>query len=467
MKLVDYLKRLDLKISDSVLLEINKVTCDSRKCDCNSLYINVNNDYLLDAVKRGVQVVVSSSYIEISNLIVIYVKDIKSFYFQALRAFYNIDHGIKIGVTGTCGKTTTVTLLYESLKRTGKDLLLISSNGNYVFVNNTETFYETVNTTPNIEVIYELIDKYNYDYVIIEVSSQGLMMNRLEGIYFDVCCFLNLSNEHLDYHMTLSSYLNAKMKLFKKLKTGGIGLVNYHSKFKDLFYLDNSLVYSFGIDKGDYKISVVQASLEKMKLKIMDKDASTYLTGDYNAENISCVNGLLNVLGIESKYLIDVLNDGFKMNGRFEIIEFLDNKIIVDFAHTEKEVEVLLKHLKRFESYYNHLYLIVGCGGDRDKTKRPIIGRLCVNNGDFVIFTEDNNRSEKGIDIINDMTRDLNKENFLSILNRYEAIKYGISLLNHNDLLVIIGKGIDKSFVNNKWLSDSEIVKEVINSELN
>ncbi|MBQ4571603.1 MAG: UDP-N-acetylmuramyl-tripeptide synthetase [Bacilli bacterium] len=469
MKLYDYLKKLNMNISNKVDIDINNVTSDSRKCDENSLYVNINNGYLENAVEKGIKVVVSESYIDSVNiinnveLIIIYVKDIKDFYYQALKTFYNINNGYKIGVTGTCGKTTTVTLLYETLKLKKFNLLLISSNGNSTFIGGIEKFYPTKNTTPDIETIYELINKCNYDYVIIEASSQGIMNNRLKGIVFDMCVFLNLSSDHLDYHKTLSNYLNAKLELFNNLKNNGIGLVNYHNKFKSLFLSDKYDTYTFGINEGDYYISYEKVDFETMKIKLGDKYVLTYLVGDYNAENISAVNAILSLLNINSDSLINCLNDGFIVDGRFNVISYKDNKIIIDFAHTEKEVEKLLNHV--FEYKLNKLYIVIGAGGDRDKSKRPVFGYLTTMYSDLVIFTEDNSRSESTIDIVKDMTRDLTKNNYLSILNRYDAIKYGIGLLDKNDILLIIGKGIDKSKCYDRYLSDFEIVKEVINND--
>lgn len=463
MKLYDVLNKLNIKISEKLDIDILKVTNDSRKCFENCLYINTNPSYLEEALSNGVKVVVSEKYISNQNIIVIYVKDINEFYYKALSAFYNVNHGFKIGVTGTCGKTTTVYLLYETLKLLHKNVLLISSNGNYIYFNHNETYYETINTTPNIEIIYELIDKHVYDYIIIEVSSQGLMNNRLKGIIFDMGCFLNLSIDHLDYHRTFSNYLNAKIKMFKMIKKGGIGLVNYHSKFKDLFCLENLLIFTFGVNKGDYSISYNQPSLEKITVKIEGNNVSTFLTGEYNAENISCVNAILNVLNINRKYLIDCLKQGFKVPGRYEVVNYLNNLIIVDFAHTEKEVEVLLKFVSSHKK--NKLYLVIGCGGDRDKLKRPIIGELSSKYSDFVIFTEDNSRSEKTISIINDMVKNIKNNNFITILNRYDAIKYGISLLDYNDILLVVGKGIDKTRIHDSLLSDKEIIYEVIKND--
>lgn len=463
MKLYDYLKKLNIEINDKVDLEILNVTSDSRKCDEESLYINLNEKYLINALENNPKVIVSEKYIDNYDGIIIYVKDINSFYYNALKNFYNINKGIKIGVTGTCGKTTTVTLLYKSLKYTNANLLLISSNGNFTYINKEEKYYKTINTTPDIETIYKLIDKFNYDYIIIEVSSQGIMNHRINGILFDVCCFLNLSNDHLDYHKTISNYLNAKLKLFKQLKKDGIAIVNDNTKFKNLFYFDNIKTYSFGIDSGDYSISYENLSLEKMKIKIQDKSISTTLTGEYNAENISCVNAILNVLEIDNSCLIKTLENGFKVPGRFEIIKYLNNLIIIDFAHTEYEVEVLLKHVSNYK--YNNLYTIIGCGGNRDNSKRPVFGMLTTTYSEFVILTEDNSRNENVIDILEDVKKGITKDNYSCILNRYDAIKYGISLLKDNDILLIIGKGIEETYYNDKLLTDLDMVYEVINNE--
>lgn len=439
MKINELLNKLNIQIN--VCFDIKNVTNDSRKCNENSLYISMYDEYLEDAVGKGIKVVVSDKYIKYHNLVVIYVKDVKSFYFKALKEFYGNYDSYIIGITGTCGKTTTVTLLYETLKLACKNTLLISSNGNFLYYDEKEEYLKTNNTTPNIEIIYELMNKYAFNYVIIEVSSQGLMSDRLEGINFDLAAFLNLSNEHLDYHGTISNYLAAKLKLFKNLKSSGIALVNFNSKYKEEILKLNIRTYSFGITQGDYQIDYLEGDLETMKVNLSGKWISSSLTGAYNAENISAVNAILNVINISNYYLEQCLISGFKVNGRLEIIKYHNNQIIVDFAHTEKEVEVLLKHLKRYCK--NKLYIVIGCGGNRDKFKRPIIGRLSTIYGDYVIFTEDNSRNEKSIDIITDMTKDLITDNYIIIINRMDAVKMGISLLNDNDILVIVGMGTD------------------------
>ena len=453
MKLVDLLNRLNIKINERVNLEILNITCDSRKCNKNTLYINMNNQYLSDAINNGIKVIISDKYIDFDG-ITIYVKDVKSFYYKALKLFYKDLNSYVIGITGTCGKTTTATLLYETLKYKYNNLLLISSNGNYVFQSRKEEYLDTVNTTPNIEIIYDLISKYDYDYIIIEVSSQGLMDNRLEGIVFDLAVFLNISCDHLDYHKTMNEYFNAKLKLFKQLKKDSIALVNYNLDHKDEIKKIVNNLYTFGIDEGDYKISYLEPSLEKMSIKLKDKWFITSLSGDFNAENISAVNAIVKILNVSNVYLELALTNNFKVPGRQNIINYLDSKIIIDFAHTEKEVERLLIHLRN--NCKNKLYIIIGCGGDRDKSKRPIIGKLCEKYGDFCIFTKDNSRSENTIDIINQMLTYYNKSNYIVVVNRKDAIKLGISMLKEEDILAVIGMGKE----------DLKLINEVITNEL-
>ena len=455
MKIKELLNKLNIEISDNVNIDIHAITNDSRKCDEHTLYINTNKNinYLDHAVKSGVRIIVSEDYIKDKNIIAIYVKDVNSFYYQALKIFYPFHNAYIIGVTGTCGKTTTVSLLYESLKYSNNNVLLICSNGNFSYYNNKEVYYETFNTTPNIETVYKLINEKEYDFVIIECSSQGIMNNRLEGIVFDLCVFLNLSNEHLDFHKNINSYLNAKLLLFKKLKANGITLVNFHSEYKSAFLSEGNNYYTFGINEGNYFIEFKEVELEKMKIKIKDKWVSTSLTGAFNAENISCVNAILNLINVSSDNLIKCLENNFIVPGRLNVINYKNSKIIIDFAHTEKEVEVLLKHLKN--NTRGKLYLVIGCGGNRDKSKRSIIGKLCELYGDYNIFTEDNSRDELTIDIIGEMLSNYKKDNYIIIINRKDAIKFGISLLDDNDILATIGMGVD----------DLKLIDEVINNE--
>ena len=460
MKLTELLNSLKIKHEDVKDLDFTKITKDSRKCNGNTIYFNINKKYLTSAIKNNAKIIITDDDYFNNKLIVIKVNKLFDIYVKALKFLYLNYNPKIIGITGTSGKTTTTTLLYETLKLANKNILLIGTDGNFKFINNLEIITDTINTTPDIEVIYELIGSYTFDYIILEVSSQGLVNKRISGLLFDIAVFLNISNEHLDFHKTIDNYFASKLLLFRQLKSNGVALINDNLLYKDKIKKICKKYYTFGINKGNYQINYQELNLETMKINIQDKWLVTRLTGSYNAENICAVYGVIKLLRINYNYLIKCLDYGFKVSGRLDILNYKNNKIIVDFAHTEKEVLVLLQYLRKF--CHNKLYVIIGCGGDRDPYKRPVIGTISTQYADYVIFTEDNSRSENPKKIINDMLKEIKMSNYKIILNRFEAIKFGISLLKNEDILVVIGKGLEVTVIKNKHYTDMQIVKEVI-----
>ena len=461
MNVLELFNKLNINEKCSVNYEISNITKDTRKINKNSLFFLFDKKYLKEAILKNVSIIITNLEIECNKTTIIKVSNLQKCYSEALRLFYLTYCPFIIGITGTCGKTTTCTLVYRTLKLANKNTLLISSNGIFSYYLGKETEYPTSNTTPDLEVIYSYISTFNYDYIIIEVSSQGISHGRISGIEFDLGVFLNISQDHLDYHLTFSNYLNTKRKLFDQINKSGIALINNNSKYKNYFITPNISNYTFGFLDSDYNIEVVEVHLEKMEIKIEDKCITTTFTGLYNAENISAAYAVTKILKVNVKYLIMVLQQHYEIDGRFNVINYKTNKIIVDFAHTEKEFEVVLKHL--YENKINKLYVVAGCGGNRDKDKRPVLGYLCSKYCDYSIITEDNSRTEDVHDIINDIKSGFINENFVVIIDRFDAIKYGISLLLEYDILAILGMGKDKSYlINDEYYSDKMLVNKVL-----
>ena len=452
-----------LNISEEIVnnFEISNITCDTRKIEENTLFFLFDKKYIDKLINSKAKIVITNLDITLNDKNIIFIEDLIECYSKCLKIFYLNYNPYIIGITGTCGKTTTSTLIYRTIKDTNKSVLLLCSNGIYSFFNKQELVYETFNTTPNLETIYNYISSNTFDYIIIEVSSQGIANNRIYGIAFDLCVFLNFSQDHLDYHLTLDNYLNTKLKLFNQIKEDGKGVINYDFLYKDK--ISNLLIdkFTFGIDNGDFKISIIEVGLQQMKLKIEDKCISTYFTGLYNAENIAASYAVIKLLDIKLKHLYRVLQQYNVIDGRYEIINYLNNNIIIDFAHTEKEFEVILSHLHK--NKLNKLYVIAGCGGNRDKHKRSILGKLCSIYSDFTILTEDNSRDEILDNIIIDIESGFLNNNHISILDRFDAIKYGINLLDENDILLILGMGKEKNYLMiDSYYSDKMIVEKII-----
>ena len=300
-------------------------------------------------------------------------------------------------------------------------------------------------------MLLECVDN-NIEYVVMEVSSQGLDMGRVDTLEFDYAIFSNLTQDHLDYHGTLENYALAKQKLFKHTKCA---IVNSDDKYSDYFLLDNINI-TYGLD-GDYKISDIKCNLDGSIFKLNDEEYFTKLIGEYNIYNISVVIIILKLLNINNiKEIISTLDSP---NGRMDIIKYNDNNIIIDYAHTPDAVEKIIKEVSKIQ--HHNVITLIGCGGNRDKTKRPIMGNIAASLSDFVIFTSDNPRYEKPKKILNDMTCKLDKSNYKIITNRKKAIKNAIQMLTKNDILLLLGKGHEEYQIIKdkvKKFSDKDIV---------
>ena len=437
------------------------IRSDSRKVLKGDTFIalrGINNDghkYILDAIDKGASKIIAEygSY-SVDTLIVNDTKEYLNKYLYDL--YYDTIKDLKIiGVTGTNGKTTTCYLLYQALNMLNLKCAYIGTLGFY----NLEYQEPLNNTTPDILDIYEMLlycKKNNYKYVAIEVSSQGLAYNRLDNILFDYTVFTNLTRDHLDFHKTMDNYAKEKQKLFKKLKPNGKKIINIDDEYKDYFLDENSITYGF--NNSDYTITNVVSNLNSTHFKINDIDFITKLIGIHNVYNISVVIIILKLIGIDYKQIQNIVLNLKHAKGRMDVVEYKDNIIIIDYAHTPDAVKKIIKSVSNLG---NRIITIIGCGGNRDKTKRPIMGHIATELSDYVIFTSDNPRNEKPLDILDDIVQNLDTFNYEIEENREKAIKKGIQKLVKNDILLLLGKGHeDYQIINGvKYhFSDMEIV---------
>jgi UDP-N-acetylmuramoyl-L-alanyl-D-glutamate--2,6-diaminopimelate ligase len=268
-------------------------------------------------------------------------------------------------------------------------------------------------------------------------------MQRVEGLEFDYTIFSNFTKDHLDYHGTIENYALAKQLLFKKLKKDGKAIVNIDDKYNHYFLLKENNNISYGAKKSDYQILEYNMDGEKTTFKIKNKEqAETYemkLLGAYNVYNMLIIIIVLKDLGFSYKQINKMVSELDAPKGRMDTVFYGTNRIIVDYAHTPDAVKNVIMAAK--EMKHNNIYTIVGCGGNRDKTKRPEMARIATELSTKAIFTSDNPRFEKPMDIINDMLQGLDNFNYEIEENREEAIKKGIQMLKENDILLILGKG--------------------------
>ena len=439
---------------------------DSRKVVPGDTFVDTtfNKEYVYDAVKNGASLIISKFKYDNNTII---VDDPKQYYNEYIYNKYydKIKDLTLIGITGTNGKTTTSYIIYEILNKMNVKCAYIGTIGFYK--NNQIKVLN--NTTPDIEELYEYLYECsleNIKYVVMEVSSHALDQDRVYGLKYDACIFTNLTEDHLDYHKNMDEYKKTKMLLFDKLRNKRIAIINSDDcNYKD-FMFDNN--YNVKVGKfGDYKIKNIKLNIDSLDLTFnFKKDYFKHLNlvGKYNAYNYLEAVATLNYLNFDLNKILEV--DVFAPPGRMYLINYKNNKIFIDYAHTPDAMEKFLKSVNEFKK--NKIITIFGCGGDRDKNKRSIMGNIASSYSDKVIITNDNPRNENENNIISDIVMGIKKENYEIIKDRKKAIIEGISYLNDNDILLILGKGHENyQIINGKkrYFSDLNTTMEIINSE--
>ena len=330
------------------------------------------------------------------------------------------------------------------------------------------------NTTPEVTEIYDmLITAYDegYRYAVIEASSEGLMHQRLENVEFEYAIFTNLTQDHLNIHGTMENYAKCKMKLFNQVRAGGKAIINYDDKNKDLFTLDYNNNIMYGFTGGDYRVTDYQMSILGTYFTFIYNDVKQNihmpLIGKYNIYNALVTIIILHELGITFSSITDVLENINCPAGRMDMIEYKNNRIIVDYAHTPDAIQNVISTVK--EVCDGHIYTVFGCTGDRDRTKRPIMMKLVTDLCDKAIITCDDVHNEDPNQIVNDMLKDNKNDNYEIELDRKKAIIKGIDLLQSNDALLILGKGHEEVMIikNNVKIpfNDKKCVLEYLESK--
>lgn len=445
-----------------------KIKCDSRKVEKGDTFVAIKgfgkdgHDYILDAIENGATTIVCEKGLyEVDTLI---VKNSKDYLIRYLKEnYYEQIKDLKlIGMTGTNGKTTTCFLLYQALKKLDYKCAYIGTIGFYL----DEKIKDLNNTTPDILDIYEMLlaaKEHGCEYVMMEVSSHALDMKRVEGLEFDVAIFSNLTKDHLDYHLDMKTYALAKQKLFYQLKHNGTAIVNADDDYKSFFMVHNNTI-TYGLKEGDIKISDYTVDIHGSKFQIEAQNYEMSLIGKHNLYNMLVVIIVLRTMKIEEEVIKKIVSELDAPKGRMEIVRCDNNIIVVDYAHTPDAVENIVSAFSEIE--HEHLYTIVGCGGNRDKTKRPIMAKIATDLSDYVIFTSDNPRNENPDDIINDMVSSLDNFNYETITNRAKAICRGIQKCENNDILLVLGKGHEDYQITQDGkihFSDIEIIEDYIN----
>ena len=370
-----------------------------------------------------------------------------------------------IGVTGTSGKTTTCFLTYQILNKLGIKTCYIGTIGCYI----DNDVVELSNTTPDILELYNLLltaKEKGCKVIVMEVSSHSLAEERIKGLKFDVCAFTNLSQDHLDYHKTMEEYCKCKAKIVNYLKDKGKIIVNVDDEYSKYFICDKSL--SLGINGSNYKIK--EFHMENTHTDILfnvnndSYEVRTNLIGKFNVYNYLTSLALINNLGISVNDIINVTDSINAPVGRAQIIKVGTSIAVIDYAHKPDAVSKIIPLFR--EVTKGKIITIIGCGGDRDPKKRPIMGNIATSLSDYVILTNDNPRTEDEKLIMKDILEGITTNNYEVIYDRKDAIKKGISMLKDNDCLLILGKGHEDYQIIGRTkihLSDYEEVTKNIN----
>lgn len=430
------------------------IKADSRKVIPGDTFIalrGVSSDghnYIEKAIANGATKIIAEEGSYAVETVV--VPDTREYLVNYLKKNYNkyLEKMKIIGITGTNGKTTSAFLIYRALNILGMKCAYIGTLGFYIEnkVNNLD------NTTPDTLDLYNMmITAYEKEceYVVLEVSSQGLGYNRVEGFLFDYAIFTNLTQDHLDYHKTMENYALAKQQLFKKIKPTGKAIINYDDEYKNYYLLEGNNNITYGFNGGDYQVIDFYmnnlGTVFKYKYKDSIHQIITTLIGKYNVYNLLVALIILRDLGVKENIIDELLPSLQAPAGRMQMIKYETNSIIIDYAHTPDAIKKVITTMQEITS--GDIYVVFGCTGDRDRTKGPIMTDIVTSMVKYAILTNDDPHNEDPTQIISDMIASLKRNNYEVMLDRKEAIIRGINLLKQNDVLLILGKGHEEVMI--------------------
>lgn len=424
---------------------------DSRKVEKGDIFVAIKghtvdgHDYITDAIENGASKIISEKNMECSIPMEI-VPSTEEYLKNVLKKEYSdkINNNLKIiGITGTNGKTTSAYLCYQLLNSLGVNCAYLGTLG-YKSLNRE---FMTSNTTPDILTTYNiLLDaiKDNIKAVVMEVSSHALSYERIYGLHIDIALFTNLTEDHLDFYKTMDNYLEHKLKIIDYLNKEGTLIVNGDDPASEKFISKFGECVTLGFNGNyDYTIKKIDVTLLDTNI-IFVYDSKEYnvnipLTSKFNVYNYISALSIIHEMGYSILNIIEKSNLLKLPKGRCETRKVRNSYVVVDFAHTPDAVQKVISAYNELKQ--GRVITIIGCGGDRDPMKRPIMGNIATKLSDYVILTSDNPRTEDPQNIMNDILKGVKTDNYEVIIDRKEAIKRGMEILNDNDILLILGKG--------------------------
>ena len=486
MKVRQLIKKLEPLGNNSIScdFEVRGISCNSKTVEDGFVFVAVKgsrqdgNKFIDEAIQRGAKAIVAQGFRNgklknICNVALIKVKDARQALARLATEFYsNPSSKIKVvGITGTNGKTT-ITYLIEAILKEARSKPAVIGTINYRF-NGKEI--PSKNTTPGpIELQAMLADmaKEDIDYAIMEVSSHALDQDRTEGINFSSAIFTNLTQDHLDYHKTLGNYFKAKARLFRGMDRGAFAVINNDDKYaRQLKKLTRAKIITYGIENdSDVTAKNIKSCVNHteflLKAPGIEADLSVNLIGRHNLYNILSAVAWAIEDGLDFNVIKRAVEEFSLVPGRLEKVELGQSfSVFVDYAHTEDALKNIISALRNLTG--KRIIVVFGCGGDRDKTKRPKMGRVVTELADFAIITSDNPRSEDPLKIIAEIKKGIRRSNYSVMPDRHEAIKESLSLAKAGDIVLLAGKGHETYQVLKDMtvhFDDREVVKECLKS---
>jgi len=444
-----------IKIVGKTDILISKLEIDSRKAEKNSLFFAIKGTlsdghlFINKAIENGATAIICENLPQnfVENITYIKVENSQTALSQIACNFYNNpSQKLKlVGVTGTNGKTTIATLLYKLFSEFGYKVGLISTIKNYIGNNEIKATHTTPNSIELNSLFSRMIDE-GCEYCFMEVSSHAIDQKRVDNLYFTGGIFTNITHDHLDYHKTFKNYITAKKTFFDNLPKNAFALTNIDDKNGNVMLQNTKATkYSYALKTmADYKVKIIEANFNHTLLHIDKNEIWTQFSGKFNAYNLLTVYSTAVLLGQDKLETLRIISKLKPVAGRFETVEFNGIIAIIDYAHTPDALKNVIDTINDVKKINQNLITVVGAGGDRDKTKRPIMAKVTSQNSEKVILTSDNPRTENPEAIIEDMYQGVDKDDIrkvLKITNREDAIKTAMFIAQKGDIILIAGKG--------------------------
>lgn len=464
-------------LSGSGEVEVAGLTYDSRTVAEGGCFFAVagtavdGHNFIAKAIEGGAVAVVCQQIpteVEGADCTFVVVEDTNVAMGTIASNFYkNPSHELKVvGVTGTNGKTTIATLLYDLVQSMGHKAGLISTVVYKVGAREIASTHTTPDAIRLNAMMREMVDE-GCEYCFMECSSHAIVQHRIGGLRFVGGLFTNITHEHLDYHKTFAEYIRAKKSFFDALPKEAFALVNCDDRNGEVMLQNTkSSRYTLSLQKmADFRAKVIEMMAEGMELRIDNREVWVQFLGRFNAYNLLTVYGAAVLLGFDKEEVLEHLSMLRPVSGRFETVIAKDGTTaVVDFAHTPDALENIIKTIDELRQGGQRLLVVCGCGGDRDKTKRPVMGGMAAKMADVAIFTSDNPRTEDPEQILREMEAGVESgDKYLKITDRHEAIKTAVMLAEPRDIILLAGKGHEDYQIigtEKHHFNDKEVVKE-------